>query len=458
MPYQGDYELKKLVNEGYEIAEKKENHSWLRSSFKRIVKGWESDIEKIEKLKRIQEKLGSDYEDLQNKLGEESKDKAKKSKYNKEKEKLEKEKKKLEERDAKLTSEIKSLVNKLNQKMEKEADEYLAKTKNLVGEDENKVLIKNPQLHKKINKAKQDLQNNIKWFNDIIDEAGKLYHDEEKMISDKELYEPFCEYYYENVASKNITQSTPFNKWMEDIKFDKQKDNTPLTRGFSTWLKEELFYLEKFKNKTITISELFDYYNHNAYINKTLIDKIPAKKIKSATTGYFEKLPKSLLRKILLAIGIPAATISFFTIYTAPNILKASLFIILSPIAIILNIFFNDFNAKEKIKGIGKDILGMPKAIFVKSANQAIKHLEYIESIGKETFSDSFIKELSNGKIKIDSPANKTLASLTNKTTKKINKLEDELKKLEITKEPKKVHGTNKVKYMKNVLEKLGQK
>ena len=60
-----------------------------------------------------------------------------------------------------------------------------------------------------------------------------------------------------------------------------------------------------------------------------------------------------------------------------------------------------------------------------------------------------------NNKIKIDSSAKATLFSLTKKTTEKINKLEAELKKLEVSEGLKKEHGTGKVKYMHKVLEEL---
>ena len=38
--------LGKLIDEGVKISESKDNQVYLLSSFKRIIKGWKSDIEK----------------------------------------------------------------------------------------------------------------------------------------------------------------------------------------------------------------------------------------------------------------------------------------------------------------------------------------------------------------------------------------------------------------------------
>ena len=452
--------LWELIQEGVDISNAPENRMYLRSSFKRTVNGWKSDYNKLKKIDDTDTKkfkLEKELQDIIEKLeSEESQNKSKKSKYNKELKNLEKEITKFEEQDKKLREKREQLLDKLNQKMIKEAKKYLKNKKDLITKDENETLIKSPELYKKLNKAKQDLQNNINWYNDIVSKAGKLYDNKEQITSKPELYRPFCEYYYNNIAkNKNIASLPEFEKWMGQIDFNENNDDTPITRDFNTWLDNELYYLEKFRDGTITISELLDYYNHGAYI-ETLIDKIPSKKIKSATTSYFKKLPKSLLRKILLAVGVPASAIYIFTASTALSLLVYCLNIIFSPIIIPIFIIMGGYSKRLLSDNLSPKFIFRIFKFIASGTKECVDiTIKSIKSIGKEEFDESFINELKNNKIKIDSSAKATLFSLTKKTTEKINKLEAELKKLEVSEGLKKEHGTGKVKYMHKVLEEL---
>lgn len=300
-------ELKDLtlyITEGEEIYNDPNNRMYLRSSFKRIIKGWKSDIEKIEKLNDDLSALKKELKNVDEKLNNE-KDEVKKSKYSKEKEKLEKECDKLEKK-------IEQLVSKLNQKMKKEAAEYLANKKTFADKTGLSVA-KNP---KKLTK----IQEYQKHISEIWGYYSKIYNLVEKEVSPmveraysyyfNELLPEYTKSSIDSVVTKlkelSITTKTKMEKLLKNEKLSstyKDPANNICTdpdlfefvlcyinqesckERFSKWIETERYYLKNFKD--LTEDEMLKYHKHGAYIDKTTELKADSEQLIAASKKFY---------------------------------------------------------------------------------------------------------------------------------------------------------------------------
>lgn len=256
---------------GKEIYNDPDNRSYPRSSFKRIIKGWESDLYKI---------IEMDASITRNR-----------EKYNKETH--EKEKKKLEKQDKKLREKREQLLDKLNQKMKDEADKYLKNKKDFADESEISVA-KNPKKLANIKKYKEYINNIFECYNQIysivkntvqpLEQEAYSYYYSKLLKTYTKSSINFAVNEIKRLKLPNLNQIKNFYEIASDIPSKHKliiKDiyTKPefcsfvfayiniiyAEKNFSNWFETEHYCITNFED--LNEEKMLEYHKHGAYIN-----------------------------------------------------------------------------------------------------------------------------------------------------------------------------------------------
>ena len=240
--------LQKLIDQGVNIARNGENRSRLFSTFKRTVKGWESEFKKIK----------SDDEN--------------------------------------------DKIKKLNKRMHTEAEKYLKEIKDYIKKEDKSgntkiTYVKNREVYENIKIYKKGLKEAKENFNNLLNNIGNAqkeaknayeeYKSLKKNFSDKDINNKVNNDNY-NVTFKDNTNFLKFVEVYREIK--KNKKVAP----FTDWLWYEYYTLNTFKS--ITLSELISYQSHQPYIDN-IKDNSAVEATKNITNLY-NSIPDKLKRKI----------------------------------------------------------------------------------------------------------------------------------------------------------------
>lgn len=271
--------LANLIDDGIDISKKKENRSYLFSTFKRTVNGWKSDFTKI-------------------------KDKTKDSEK----------------------------IKKLTAKMHKEAEKYLDEIKNYTDE-KNKTIVRNPKTFKEIEKLKKQLNtikpkldtlfaNAKKAKEDIVEKAINYYKNNNlgKEFSEKQIDGVL------NIISDRSTENTDNNTLLTSINNLTVNGNSPNTEvnyhlakalndddfkpvvycyiriksehknceNFTKWLKDEWHYLKNFDS--ISAINLYAYQQHYAFIDYSRTCE-QSKQDATTLSNYISEIPDDIKNK-----------------------------------------------------------------------------------------------------------------------------------------------------------------
>ena len=239
--------LQELIEEWVNIARKGENRSRLFSTFKRTIKGWESEFKKIK----------NDTEE--------------------------------------------DKIKKLNKRMHKEAEKYLKEIKDYIEKEDKSgntkiTYVKNREVYEKIKAYKKDLktaQNNFTALLDNIRQAQtdvRNAYEEYKRLKTAKSKEEINNIAIGNKYEQEFAGNENFLKLVRTYNKIRKKTQNKVAL-FTTWLYYEYSTLSKFQS--ITLSELTSYQSHQPYI-----DYIDTQQTTKHITNLYNNIPDKLKRKI----------------------------------------------------------------------------------------------------------------------------------------------------------------
>lgn len=368
--------LANLIDGGIDISKKKENRSYLFSTFKRTVNGWKSDFTKI-------------------------KDKTKDSEK----------------------------IKKLTAKMHKEAEKYLDEIKNYTDE-KNQTIVRNPKTFKEIEKLKKQL-------NTIRPKLDTLFANAKK--AKENIVEKAINYYKNNNLGKefsekqidgvlNIISSDPSTKNTNDdglpalisrLTVIRSSPNTeenlhlaqalnhydfkPVVycyiriksehkncENFTKWLKDEWHYLKNFDS--ISAINLYAYQQHYAFIDYYSGTCEQSKQDATTLSNYISEIPDDIKNKF-------AQKASIFKTFSITSTLASSVALLslaFPPLAVAAATLAVGLFVSASIAGIST-LIAYRKPL-KKEVENSLKHaeekLEKLKKLRKGT------EELNQNKIK----------------------------------------------------------
>ena len=254
-------DLKKLINEGVEYSNDKNNRSYLFSSFKRTVSGWNSDFKKLEKEKNSDKKV--------------------------------------------------KLEGKLIDKMQKEAKKYLDEVKNSVDGQ----IVRNPEAYRKITKLQKTLESIKPKLETLFTEAKEAKGTVEKAVNyynetlikqlPKKQIDIDIDNYINNPNDvndskiKNLIAAEELSSVITCYKKIKKKHSN--CESFTEWLKTEWHYLKKFESLSAT--RLRIYQSHYSFIDHS---DTCTKSEQNATNlkNFIDNIPSDIKNKFAQKVSV----------------------------------------------------------------------------------------------------------------------------------------------------------